>query len=168
MRYLKQMIDLALLFGIVILALTALPPLFGISVYAVASRSMEPALLVGSAVYVVPEEFENIRTGDIITFRIGGSASATHRVVEKEEESRTFVTQGDANDQPDGKHIGYADVLGVVRLSIPYLGYLAVILGRAEGKLLCTGLILWLLLLDGIVSGRNLIRIRERRSYYEH
>lgn len=162
MRYLKWTVDLAIALCLCLLALVTVPPMLGYQVYAVISRSMSPALEVGSAVYVRAEKFEDIQVGDIITFLLGESrTTVTHRVVGKDEAEQTFVTQGDANDQPDGRQTGYSDVIGVVKFSLPYFGCFAVLLDGICEKLIFAGILLWLMLADGILSGRTHIRIRE-------
>lgn len=169
MRYLKQGIDLTLAVCICLLALVAVPRIFGFQVYAVISQSMSPALPVGSAVYVKPEAFEDIRAGDILTYRLGKNrTNVTHRVVETNAPAQTVVTKGDANSQPDAGKVGYADIAGVVKFSLPYLGYLAVMVDEPCSKFVLAGMFLWLLLLRRIADGCASIRIAGEGAYCEY
>lgn len=53
-----------------------------------------------------------------------------------EETSYYFQTKGDANDAPDGAPVYYKNVVGIPRLTIPYLGYLAQWLQTRQGMIL--------------------------------
>lgn len=101
------------------------------STYVVESGSMEPTIDTGSAIWVYG--IDEVREGDVITFRTGPDSRTTHRVVgiqETGEETR-YVTKGDANDNADTETVAREDVEGRVRFSIPYLGsFLAAITSR--------------------------------------
>ena len=110
--------------------------LLGYQVYAVLSGSMEPAYHVGALIYVKPAQ--EIQPGDPITYRLSGDTIATHRVVEVlEEDGSTFYrTKGDANEDVDGRPVPAADVIGVPRFTIPYLGYVADFIQHPPGSYL--------------------------------
>lgn len=110
--------------------------LFGFQVFAVLSGSMEPAYHVGSLIYVKPSD--EIQVGDPITFRLSDDMVATHRVVEvlEEDGSLSYRTKGDANEDPDGRAVPAADVIGVPRFTIPYLGYVADFIQHPPGSYL--------------------------------
>ncbi len=99
----------------------AVPKLLGYEVYNVTSGSMEPALPVGSVIYVRPAAPESVQAGDIIAYRVD-AAVITHRVVENRFVEGVFVTKGDANEREDFSNVRYADLIGVVTYHIPYLG----------------------------------------------
>lgn len=161
MRYLKWFIDLLLAAYMAVLAAVTLPAFLGLQVYTVVSASMEPALSAGTAVYTAARGFDEIREGDIITFRLRESGIyVTHRVISKDEESRTFQTKGDANSQPDGGEVAYEDVAGRVQFAVPYLGCLAMMTGNMGEKLLLAGVLLWLLLINGILT--NLMETKRK------
>ena len=111
--------------------LIAAPIAAGYRPVVVLSGSMEPTYHVGSIIYYKEASFEQIEEGDPITFHAGdGKAMITHRVVEKSELTRQFVTQGDANGGPDPNPVSYDDVAGKTSgLTIPYAVYL-VSIGR--------------------------------------
>ena len=58
-----------------------LPRILGIEAYHVETGSMEPAIPVGSLVYVDPVSPETLEPGDIVAFR-SNETVITHRVVE--------------------------------------------------------------------------------------
>lgn len=159
MRHLVRIaVQLLLLGYLVLLAMIIVPSFLGIQVDTVLSGSMEPAIQTGSVIYARPAAFSDIQRGDIITFRLEGSGiKVTHRVTEKDEAGEFLVTKGDANQEPDARPVRYQEVLGTVQCAVPYLGRLAVLLTRNDGKLL---LLCILLLLSGLeeLLGRRDIR----------
>jgi signal peptidase len=113
----------ALLIIAVLAAVTA--ALAGWQVETVLSGSMEPAIPVGGVVVTCPVSPEDVRAGDIITFRSGGH-HVTHRVTAVVEGSPArFITRGDANEDADPVQVAGADLVGRVLFSLPLIGYLA-------------------------------------------
>ena len=110
-------------------------------VQVVLSGSMEPAMPVGSVVLVRPVDPEAVAVGDIITFRQHGSPDfVTHRVVEVlNEESLSFRTKGDANEEPDTSLVPADALRGRVWVTIPYLGYVTQHARQPWGFLLLVG-----------------------------
>lgn len=103
----------------------AAPLVLGYHPVVVLSGSMEPTYHVGSVIYYKAAPFEDINVGDPITF-LGaeGGIMVTHRVVEKDESAKAFVTQGDANGSRDPGRVRYTNVVGKAsKISIPYGGY---------------------------------------------
>ena len=80
------------------------PKAFGYNIYTVISGSMEPAIPVGSLVYVKYQEPETIQKKDVIAFYGAKDASSivTHRVVTNKKLSGEFITKGDANQGNNG------------------------------------------------------------------
>nr|WP_317283096.1 signal peptidase I [uncultured Sellimonas sp.] len=68
---------LAVLAGILII-----PKLMGYEEMAVLTGSMEPKYPVGSLIYVKEENPENLKVGDVITYRLSEDTVVTHRIVE--------------------------------------------------------------------------------------
>lgn len=114
----------AVLFVIVLFAGTLLPFVdYGLRI--VESGSMAPAIPMGSVIMIAPAE--NYTVDDVITFRrLEDEELTTHRIVEERLEAgqEVFVTQGDANNVPDMESVEAQEVLGKVRLHIPYLGFI--------------------------------------------
>lgn len=111
----------------------ALPRLFGYEVYSVISGSMEPALPVGSVVYVEPAEVSEVEVGDIIAFHDVDTV-VTHRVVEIHPDEGEFITKGDANNTTDITPTYFWALIGRVKICIPMLGRLLSIYSLKEGK----------------------------------
>ena len=120
----------------------------GYTPYAVLSPSMMPQYQVGDLVYVKETAFEEIQTGDVITFVADENLTlVTHRVVEVDDGNRTFYTQGDANDIRDGAPVLYENVVGVVRFSLPKLGYISAYIATQSGRYVAIAAVAALLLL---------------------
>ena len=112
----------------------ALPRLLGYNAYSVVSGSMEPALPVGSVVYVESAGVSQIRAGDIIAFDDEGTV-VTHRVIESRPQEGAFITKGDANPSFDIKPTPYWKLIGRVKLCVPLLGRVLSLYAVPEGKL---------------------------------
>jgi signal peptidase len=163
-----RLIGTILLVLIVLLCVPiAIPNYLGYQVYTVISGSMEPAIPVGSLVYVRQTEPETIASGDVIAFYGAGADGGitTHRVVENHLVEGEFVTKGDANDTNDINPIPYGNLIGKVIGSIPYLGTAAQLLVENTGKLIAAGAILFAVLLHLIAS--LIDRISEKRDWNE-
>ena len=107
----------------------------GFKLYVVMSGSMEPKIHTGSLVVDWPAK--SYEVGDIITFGPDTKTQTptTHRIVEKRSvlEQATYITKGDANNTADTREITNTDVIGKVRLAIPYLGYVLSVAKRPFG-----------------------------------
>lgn len=109
--------------------------LVGFQPFMVLSPSMTPKYGVGDLVYAKPTEPEAIEVGDVLTFVAGEDGTiVTHRVAEADRENRCFYTKGDANDSRDMSPVAYENVVGVVRFSLPKLGYLSAYLLSSSGR----------------------------------
>lgn len=91
----------------------------------VLSGSMEPAISIGSVVFVYDVEPSGLQVDDVITFSRNGGPVTTHRITEVQGtgENLRFEVKGDANDGPDAQLVEAGDIIGEVKFSIPYLGY---------------------------------------------
>jgi signal peptidase len=94
--------------------------------FVVLTASMTPAIAPGDVVIVDERDPAAIAEGDVITFVRGDNeVPVTHRVIDVTTTGSgvAFETRGDANEAPDANLVPGADVLGVVAITIPYLGY---------------------------------------------
>lgn len=134
--------------------------LFGFQVYCVLSGSMEPAYRTGSVIYVRPCDPAALEVGDVITFRVSGNTTATHRIVEVvgEGDAVSFRTKGDANDTVDGSLVSPENLIGKVAFGLPYLGYLAEQIQTPRGRYITAAagvLLVVLLLVPELLSGKR-------------
>lgn len=130
----------------------SVPKLFGYQIYNVLTQSMEPAMPVGSAIYVKRCDPQALRQGEIITFRLSEATGLveTHRVVENDTQAKQLITKGDANALPDVDPVSYERVVGKVVICIPVLGTVSEMLHSGPGVTACVAIfalaiILWTL-----------------------
>ncbi len=104
------------------------PAATGSTPLTVLTGSMQPAYPPGTLIIVKPINAADIRIGDPITYQIesGKPAVVTHRVISVtsgSDGSASFITQGDANNAPDGKPVIPEQIRGKVWYALPYLGF---------------------------------------------
>ncbi len=149
---------LLILAVILLCSALVLPGIFGWHMYHVISGSMEPALKVGSLIYIHEDLPEDVQEGDIIAFYSASvevrppqeqelesdsrdsypddNSIVTHRVVKNNVVSGNFRTKGDANGGEDPMPVDYDLYIGRVKLSVPYMGAILTIMTSLEGKIL--------------------------------
>lgn len=122
---------------IALCSMLILPGFIGYNMYNVISGSMEPAVKVGSLIYVWSEEPSEIKEKDIIAFYASAEDESiiTHRVLENNVVAGRFITKGDANDAEDLEPIEYDNYIGKVKLVIPYMGKLFTMMSSVQGKI---------------------------------
>ena len=143
-------------FLILVMAFVLFGPRFGWRVDTVLSGSMAPALGVGDAVVIRDVDAAGVKVGDVITYQAPGNRRmvVSHRVIDITQRPRlTFTTKGDANEEADNYSVPAQNVMGVVKLSIPLVGYFA---SFAKTK---TGLLLLLIVPGLLVIGNEMRRI---------
>lgn len=153
---------LASVFTCLVLVLAIGPRFLPYQVCSVLSGSMEPTLPVGSIVFLVKTDGNQLKVGDIITFNhpLHPNQLVTHRIyqVKQGPNGPAFVTKGDANNTPDswvvnGSGTGWHEVF-----SIPYLGYILGAMSSPLAQLFILGIpaiILSIILLVEIWSPRK-------------
>lgn len=131
-------------------AVLLVPMLLGYKEMAVLSGSMEPAIPVGSLVYVKPVEASELEAGDVCTYYLSdGETFVTHRVMSIDPDAQTLVTQGDANENPDGD-IQFSQVYGRADFHLPYLGFAIQNIRTPVGIMSICGVVMLVILLNFI------------------
>ena len=132
----KIISDISFVTGLVVAVLFLVAHFTGKSpfqVFIVSSGSMSPAISTGSAVVVAPKPAYEL--GDIVSFSgATKKTTTTHRIVGVSEGG--FRMAGDANDQPDSGTVPSDKIIGSVRFSVPYVGYLAAAAKTPQGFIL--------------------------------
>lgn len=117
---------MALMLGVAALFLLPLLPIeHNLEMRIVESGSMEPSIMTGSLVVIVPASSYGL--GDVVTFRSSSAEiPTTHRIIDTyEAEGRSwFITKGDANEEADTEAVAPSDVMGKIAVSIPYAGFI--------------------------------------------
>lgn len=146
---------LLLLIAILICIPLTVPRLAGYQIYNVISGSMEPAIPVGSLVYVKQTAPSEIQKKDVIAFHSSSEEEAiiTHRVVSNNSVAGELVTKGDANAKEDMEPVHYSNVLGKVTLSVPMLGGILAAIVTLPGKI-AVGSVIVLALVLHVIAGK--------------
>jgi len=112
-----------LITGIIFLLVLSFVPFFGWSSLVIRSGSMEPAIPVGSLVFI--KEVREYTTGDIVTRENIDEELITHRIIAKGviEGTEKFRTKGDANENYDARNFTQDTIVGKVVVTIPLIGY---------------------------------------------
>ncbi len=133
----------------------SVPRLFGYEMYTVISGSMEPAIPVGSLVYVEQTEASDVEEGAVIAYYSSSDNGSiiTHRVVTNQVVSGRFITKGDANEAEDTTPVEYDRLIGVVVYCIPVLGRILAMVVTPAGKLGAGGIVVLATVLH-IIAGR--------------
>lgn len=115
----------------------AVPDFMGYKPFIVLSGSMEPEIMTGDMVFVKETDAENLKKGDVISFK-DGEAVVTHRIIDVKSENGEvrYETQGDANDSPDQTLVKPSNVEGIYRTRIPGAGDLAMFMQTKTGMIL--------------------------------
>lgn len=112
----------------------AIPRVFGYEIFQIVSGSMEPAIPVGSAIYVKACDEEVLQTGDIIAFHVEDSVVA-HRIIAMDNRERRLFTKGDANDAADMNPIQFEQIIGKVECVVPFIGSVMMLYATIWGKI---------------------------------
>ena len=138
---------------VVLLALAAVlivPVILGYTELAVLTGSMQPTIPVGSLVYVKPVEASELEVGDVCTYYLSdGETFVTHRVISIDSDAQTLVTQGDANEDPDGD-LPFSQVYGRADFHLPYLGIAIQNIRTPVGITTICGVVMLVILLNFI------------------
>ena len=136
LRTVWNIVTTVLVIAVVLLAIALVGVrLIGYTPYAVLSPSMSPTYNPGDLIYVKEVAPDSITEGDVITFVADkDSTVVTHRVDGVDRTERKFYTKGDANENRDGNPVLYENVLGVVQLSVPKLGYVSSYVTSQTGR----------------------------------
>ncbi len=118
-----HVVSFIIYFFILIYGLICLPCLFGFKPLVVLSGSMEPTFKTGSIIYYYKVNEDELKEGDIITFKSELSDKMISHRIESIEDG-LYETKGDANNVPDAVKIRFSNIKGKdAKVSIPYVGY---------------------------------------------
>lgn len=104
------------------------------------SNSMLPVFAKGSMVIRQPiKSLSDIHKGDIIQYVRADGTIISHRVINIDNAvdgsgQRVFTTKGDNNSSKDDRPVTEKQVLGIIRGSVPYVGWPTVLLQGVQSK----------------------------------
>lgn len=119
--------------------------LFGYRAYSITTNSMEPSISSGDVVIVKKYDEDQMKVGDVITYK-QKEEIITHRIVNIKEENgeKRFITKGDNNNVEDTEGTKYNNIRGTIILTIPHLGSIIRVL---ENKMIFLVVVLIFLIL---------------------
>lgn len=125
------------------LVLIVVPRATGSQTYTVLTNSMAPKYSPGTLLVVKPEDFEELKYGDVVTFQMysGRPDVETHRIVgfgATQAGEKTLITRGDNNGAQDPEPVRELQVKGKLFYAVPYVGYAANALGNADRNMWVT------------------------------
>ncbi len=130
------------------------PSFMGYKNFIVLTGSMKPALNIGDIVIV--KETDNIKKGDIISFKNQESV-VTHRVYEirKENGKDYYITKGDANSGTDDDLLSIEDIEGKYCFKIPFIGNIILFLQKPIGIIILFSILGFCLLLSSLKTDKE-------------
>lgn len=88
---------------------TGKPNIMGYRIFYVPTESMVPVINPGDFVVGIPVDYEDVRVGDIVTYKSQSRGTTIcHRVIERTEEGLVF--KGDNNEEADAELVGDDEV----------------------------------------------------------
>ncbi|MFD2629431.1 signal peptidase I [Oceanobacillus kapialis] len=110
------------------------PSLFGYQLMNVLSDSMDPIFHAGDML-VLSDDVNDVKGGDIITFKQSDGTFVTHRVISEQttEQGRLFETKGDANNVADEGLVQEDEIYGSYSFHIPMAGSVVMFLKSPSG-----------------------------------
>lgn len=143
-----------------------LPSFLGIKSFVIVSESMEPTIMTNDVIFISNISKENLKIGDIISFRTDDYIN-THRIVKIEEQNgeNVYITKGDNNRSEDRKPVKFKDIEGKYLFRLPGLGKVTEIL---KSKVTLIVLLIFLIIISYYevrISKRKLKRKEERYEF---
>lgn len=133
------------------------PSFYIYKAYVITTNSMEPELKKDDVVVIKKAKVDNLKQGDIITFKQNGE-TITHRIVQIDdiEDGKLYITKGDNNNVQDEQGLRFDQIEGKLVIKIPQLGKMV-----ASFK---NGIIIVLVLLISAIIYLNRITAKERSN----
>lgn len=125
-----------LLYTIIVayLLVAVVPMAFGFQPYIVLSASMEPTIMTGALSYIDKKD-SDVGIDDIVAFSVDDEVTVIHRIVDIADNGQ-YVTKGDNNESTDIATLSPDQIVGKVKHSISYLGYITKWLQSKKGLIL--------------------------------
>ncbi len=133
------------------------PSFYIYKAYVITTNSMEPELKKDDVVVIKKAKADNLKQGDIVTFKQNGE-TITHRIVQIDdiEDGKLYITKGDNNNVQDEQGLRFDQIEGKLVIKIPQLGKMV-----ASFK---NGIIIVLALLISAIIYLNRITAKERSN----
>lgn len=140
------------------------PSFLGYKSFVIVSGSMLPELEIGDIV-VVKQIDEDLKEGDIISFREGNSI-VTHRIDHVIDSGKRFITKGDANNAEDVNPVNLENVEGIYSFKIPKLGKFILFMQNKTG-IIVVAILIYIFYNISKNNEEKIIMRKEKREIYD-
>jgi signal peptidase len=142
--------------AMVVAALTiVIPNTFGVKTLAVLSGSMKPNIPKGSMVFVTPTKPAGIVVGDLISYSMSNDQLVTSRVTQIDIINKLFIVKDDLSDDSEAVPVAFDNIIGVVKFSVPAMGYLLGYVLTTQGKVTVITAVLVLIIIMALLGGQD-------------
>ena len=140
-----------------------IPSFFGYKVLQVMSGSMDDVFSVGDVILIKETRQEEIKKGDIITFK--KENIITHRIIEmnKTNDTMYYTTKGDNNNTNDAEKVKYEEIEGKYITKFVNVGHLISFLNATEGFIVLVSLPIIVIIFTIFLELRNKDKKSKRR-----
>ena len=144
----------------------AIPSIFGIKTFVIVSKSMEPTIMTGDAIFTKEPQKDNIKINDVISFHDKQDIN-THRIINilTENGVTKYITKGDNNKNPDKDKVTFDKIEGVYLFKLVGFGKIANII-KSKTTLIVLLLFLILISFDQVKLSKKRLLRKERRYLY--
>ena len=145
-KFLKFLVNLILVCAILTTGAIFLPPMLGVNTTVVDSEKMDTNLPVGSITYSNTVHVIDLQSGDEVLKEVGSSVHAY--IIETGDVNTGKYTVRDAIDKTSGTtEISLRNNVSKVVLTVPYLGYIVMIMQTTEGMIIGILLVVFVIIL---------------------
>lgn len=120
-----------------------IPTVMGYAPMAVITESMttskKDAIRAGDLVVAKKTDVDKLKIGDIIMFK-NNKTAVIHRIAGYDEETKSFITKGDANNTEDLDPVPKNNIIGQYMFRVPRVGEYILFSKTPLGMLLCIGI----------------------------
>jgi len=132
-----------------------IPNSYGVKTLAVLSNSMAPNIKKGSMVFVTPARPAAIEVGDFISFTMSAEQLVTGRVTQIDVINKLFTVKDDLSGASEAVQVPFDNMIGVVKFSVPFMGYLLGYVLTSQGKVVVITGVIALIIIMALLGGQD-------------
>lgn len=142
-----------------------IPSIFGIKTFVIVSKSMEPTIMTGDAIFTKELKKENIKINDVISFHDKQDIN-THRIINilTENGVTKYITKGDNNKNADKDKVTFDKIEGVYQFKLPGFGKIANII-KSKTTLAVLLLVLIIISMNQVNTSRKKLLRKEKKIF---
>ena len=145
-KFLKFLVNIFLVLAILVTGAIFLPPILGVNTTVVDSETMDTNLPLGSITYSKTVNVLDLQGGDEVLKEVGSSVHAY--IIDTGDVNTGKYTVRDAMDKTAGTtEISLRNNVSKVVLTVPYLGYVVMIMQTTEGMIIAILIVIFVIIL---------------------